>query len=78
MPVHKFRDVAEIKDRWYAPGSKELAAAIRRVWDFARRTCPQRFPRGVFKHRTVEAASALRDEWERASFEQHQRRLRNG
>jgi hypothetical protein len=78
MPVHKYRNVSEIKDRWYRPGSAELAAAIRRVWAFARRTCPQRFPRGVYKHRNIEAASALRDEWERASFESHQARLRRG
>jgi hypothetical protein len=77
MPIRKYRDVGEMKDRWYAPGSPELLAAVRRVWDFATRTCPQHFPRGVYKHRTIESANKLHDEWERANFEAHQARLRN-
>ena len=58
MPIRKYRDVGEMKDRWYAPGSPELLAAIRRVWDFATRTCPQHFPRGVYKHRTIDSKFA--------------------
>lgn len=76
MPIRKFRDVSEMKNRWYKPGSPALVLAIRRVWDFANRTCPLTFPAGVYKHRTFEEADALRTRWERANFAAHQERLR--
>lgn len=75
MPVRKFRDVSEMGDTWYRPGSAELVAAIRRVWGFAHRTCPLTFPAGVYKHRTLADAEAKSDEWERANFEAHRARI---
>ncbi len=62
MPVRKFRDVSEMEgNTWLEPGSPELFRMIRAVWDFAERTAPVRFPRGVFKHRTIEEKQALRE-----------------
>lgn len=75
MPVRKFRDVSEMGDTWYRPGSAELVTAIRRVWGFAQRTCPLTFPAGVYKHRTLADAEAKRLEWERANFEAHRARI---
>jgi len=76
MPIKKFRDISEMTDAWLEPGSPELATAIRNVWDFARRVCPKHFPRGVYKHRSIEDAEALREQWEEANFLAHQARNR--
>jgi hypothetical protein len=40
---------------------------IRHVWGLSDRICPLRFPEGVFKHRTIEAAERLREQWEDAN-----------
>lgn len=75
MPVKKFRDVSEIPDVWHEPGSARLYAAIRHVWSLADRICPLRFPAGVFKHASPEAADLLREEWEEANFRAHRARM---
>ena len=75
MPVRKFRSVEEMEDVWYEPGSPELMAAIRAAWDLAHRTLQPRFPPGVYKHRSIEDAQKLSDEWDRANFERYQARL---
>ena len=75
MPVYKYRDVSEMEDRtWRAPCGRDLLRAIRSTWDFAHRTTRPRFPPGVFKHRSAEAAETLRDTWERENFEAFRRR----
>jgi hypothetical protein len=74
MPIKKFRDISEMSDTWLAPGSPELARAIHNVWDLARRVCPLHFPPGVYKHRSIEDAQALRDRWAEANFAAHQAR----
>ena len=76
MPIKKFRDVSEMEDVWYDPGSPKLFAVIRHVWSLADRICPLRFPPGVHKHRTIEDAEALREQWEEANFIAHQERMR--
>lgn len=77
MPVRKFRDLQALEDAlWREPGSRELARAIARVWDFARRTCPRRFPPGVHKHRSIESAQGQRDAWEAHDFERFWQRQR--
>ena len=77
MPIRKFRDVSEMEDTlWYDLGDPALFAAIARVWDFARRTCPQHFPPGVYKHRSFADADAQRERWEAANFEEFQERRR--
>jgi hypothetical protein len=74
MPIKKFRDVSEMTDTWLEPGSPELARATHNVWDLAKRVCPLQFPPGVYKHRSIEEAQALRAEWERANVAAQQRR----
>ncbi len=69
MPVRKFRDLQEMEDSlWREPGP-ELWRAIERVWSFAARTVPRHFPPGVYKHRSIEEAKRLREQWEAADFE---------
>ncbi len=68
MSVRKFRDVSEMEDTWRKPGDPELFRAIAGTWDFAARAFPRHFPPGVYRHRTIEEAKALRDKWEEADF----------
>ena len=75
MPIRKFRDVSEMDDgTWYEPADPALHAAIRRVWAFAERTCPLRFPPGVYRHRSLADADAQREQWEAANFAAFQAR----
>jgi hypothetical protein len=69
MPVRKLRSLQEAEDAlWRAPGEGGLWRSMRSVWDFAARTCPRRFPPGVFKHRSIADAQARRDQWEEDDF----------
>jgi hypothetical protein len=69
MPLRKFRSLEAMEDAlWYPCGETALWEAIRRVWDFAERSVPRRFPAGVHKHRSIEGAQRLRDEWEERDF----------
>lgn len=78
MPVKKFRDVSEMEgDTWYEPGDPRLFQAIRAVWHLAARTTKPRFPPGVYKHRSIEEANALEEEWDRANFEAFHARRRH-
>jgi hypothetical protein len=62
----------------YPVGSSELVAATRYVWGLSERVCPQRFPPGVYKHRSIDDAEALRKTWERANVQAQQARIRLG
>jgi hypothetical protein len=53
---------------WREPGDQGLFRAMESVWDFAERTCPRRFPPGVYKHRSIEEAQALAEVWDEANF----------
>ncbi|HEX5060878.1 MAG TPA: hypothetical protein VFV99_16035 [Kofleriaceae bacterium] len=75
MGVKKFRDISEIEDVVYERGSRKLYEVIRYVWGLSDVICPQRFPSGVFKHRTIEDAEALREQWEEANFRAHRARM---
>jgi hypothetical protein len=69
MPVRKFRNLQEMEDSlWHEPGDPRLWQAIANVWGFAARTCPRRFPPGIYHHRTIEDAQRQRDLWEEADF----------
>jgi hypothetical protein len=69
MPLRKFRSLEAMEDAlWYPAGDPALWEAIRRVWDFAERSVPRRFPAGVHKHRSIEDAQALRELWEADDF----------
>jgi len=74
MAVKKYRDVSEIEEVTYDPGSPRLYEVIRHVWGLSDVICPLRFPSGVFKHRSIEDAEALREQWELANFRAHQER----
>jgi hypothetical protein len=75
MPVRKFRDVSQIEEETYQPGTQRLFEVIRHVWGLSDLICPLRFPPGVFKHRTIEDAEALRDQWEDANFRRRREQI---
>ncbi len=75
MPVKKFRDIADVQEPVHEPGSPELFEVIRYVWGLADVICPLRFPEGVFKHRSIEDAESLREQWEDANFRAHRARM---
>ncbi len=69
MPVRKIRDLHQMEDAlWREPGDPQLPKAIASVWSFAARTCPRSFPPGVYRHRTIEDAKRLREQWDEANF----------
>lgn len=68
MPVKKFRDISDMDEVAYEPGSGRLFEVIRHVWGLSDLICPLKFPSGVFKHRSIEEAEAERERWEDANF----------
>lgn len=69
MPVRRIRNLQEMEDSlWREPGDPDLWRAIASAWSFAERTCPKRFPPGVYRHRTLEDAQRQREVWEEANF----------
>lgn len=78
MPVYKYRDVSEMGDTWYEPGDPRLFEAIRAVWSLAARLRAVPFRPGVYKHRSIEDANALREEWTRANVEATRARRHKG
>jgi hypothetical protein len=75
MPVKKFRDVSEMEEPFYEPGSERLYEVIRYVWGLSDLICPLQFPEGVFRHRSIADAETLRETWEEANFQRHRARL---
>lgn len=74
--MRKFRSVEEMEgNTWREPGDPKLFEAIRSAWDFAHRTLRPHFPPGVYKHRSIEDAWKLEEEWNRANFEKYQARI---
>ena len=66
MPVWKFRSVAEMPPAAVcAPLDPANVALACRLSELAARLHPRRFPEGVHRYRSVEAASLARDTWER-------------
>jgi hypothetical protein len=77
VPVKRYRSVEDMREPWREREDPRLWAAISGVWKFAQMTCPLKFPRGVYKHRSMEEANRLREQWEaenvRRQVERHRR-----
>lgn len=68
MPVRKFRSVDAMPAAApCAPLDPANIALACRLSDLAGGLRPRRFPRGVHRYRSVEAASRAREAWERDS-----------
>jgi hypothetical protein len=75
MGVTRFRDIAEMKRSRPRPVGAERFAVWRHIWLVSDRICPLSFPPGVYKHKSIEDAEALRRQWERANFLAHRKRM---
>lgn len=53
----------------YEPGDPTRFEASRAVWDLADRPPQPHFPPGVYKHRSIEDAQVLCEQWDQANFE---------
>lgn len=78
MPVKRFRSLAEAEASvWIDADDPRLGPTIAAVWTLADRMCPQHFPPGVYKHRSIEDAYRQRERWEaenvRRATEKHER-----
>ena len=72
MPVRKFRSVDDMPPAALcAPLDPANIALACRLSDLAAGLHPRRFPDGVHRYRSVEAASLARETWERSSCEEH-------
>ena len=77
MPIRKFRDFEDMHEALWHERGPALFQAIRQVWAFATRTCRPTFPPGVHRHRSIEEAGALREQWAQRNFEAfHARRAK--
>jgi hypothetical protein len=69
MSVRKFRTLPDDDDRvWLPSDDPKLWPTIKAVWALAALLCPPHFPPGVYKHRSIEDANRLTEEWERATI----------
>ena len=79
MPVRKFRDLQEMEDAgWRSPGDPALFRAIEETWSFSAVLCPQEFPPGIYRHRSIQEAQELREQWEEANFRRFVARKSDG
>jgi hypothetical protein len=70
MPVRKFRNLQDMEDSsWRSPDDPSLFRVIEETWNFSHSLCPQQFPPGVYRHRSVEEAQELREAWEQENFQ---------
>jgi hypothetical protein len=77
MPIRKFRSIEDMPDwTWYEPGDPRLMEALRQVEGFVRATVDPRFPPGVYKHRTIEDAERLVQQWADENFARYRARLK--
>jgi hypothetical protein len=66
MPVEKYRSIDDMPgETWHAPGEPELYRALTSLWTASRRLRPRRFPRGVFRHRSIDDMNHQREQWDR-------------
>ena len=67
MPFKKFRSVEEMddarRDLWCDQPDQTCFKRIAELWERSARLCPRKFPKGVVKYRTIEAAQADRERW---------------
>jgi hypothetical protein len=67
MPVRKFRSVSDMPQAPLCPPLDPANIALAcDLSELATRLRPRRFPAGVYRYPSIEAASLARDAWERA------------
>jgi hypothetical protein len=70
LPIRKLTLLPDHDDSvWLDPDDPKLISTIVAVWERSRRLCPPRFPPGVYKHASIEAANRMTERWERAAVQ---------
>lgn len=65
MPIRRLRSIEEAEQSvWLDANDPRLWPAVKGVWTLAERLYRRRFPPGVYKHRTIDAANRQTDLWE--------------
>lgn len=65
MPVEKFRSFEEAREAlWGEPGDPAYLRRIAWLWAFAERVAPRRYPPGVHRYESIDAANRARDAWD--------------
>ena len=58
-------------------GLPRLVESMRQIWELAEITCGYRFPRGVYKFRSIEEMKAQKEKWAKENFRKLQERRKN-
>ncbi len=75
MPVRKFRSFEEAReDLWGDSGDPGYMRRVAWLWAFSDRLYPLRFPRGVYRFKSIEEANVQRLEWEAAGLRRDKQR----
>ncbi len=62
MPVYKFKTCEEAERAlWNFHPDERHFERVKKLWNFANELSPIRYPRGIFKFKTIEEANAHRD-----------------
>lgn len=70
MPVRKFKNPDQMEAAtWLDADDPRFAATIAALWRRAALMAPLRFPPGVYKHRSIDEANRLSEEWEQSALE---------
>jgi len=65
MPVRKLHSLEQAEDLcWLDADDPRLVHRIAAVWKLSRRLAPRRFPPGVHRHRSLEEANRIAEEWD--------------
>jgi hypothetical protein len=75
MPVYKYKTFEQAERAlWNFHPDAAYYKQVAELWAFAKKLCPIKYPRGVFKFRTIEEANRHRDEIELEFAKELQRR----
>lgn len=65
MPVYKYKTFEDAeKALWNFSPDEAYFKKVAELWEFANKLSSFRYPKGVFKFRTIEEANKHREEWE--------------
>ncbi len=67
MPVRRLTNLRSAEESLWLPPGPTLWRALAALWRFSERLAPQRFPPGVYRHRSIEAANAQAETWQTAA-----------
>jgi hypothetical protein len=75
MPIYKYKSFEEAERAlWNFHPDAAYYQKVAKLWNFANQLRPIKYPRGIFKFRTIEEANRQRDEWELQFAKDLQRR----